>query len=143
MSFEKPPSLNDFDEIIPERRPELTAKQKSLRLLLALLGVFVLLLGGLNLAKSDLTAVLRGTGAVRGLALDARGQPLTGNVFVTGTELAASINPDGSFELKNVPAGQRSIVIADLVSGREFPALIQAGQTFDLGTVQLKSTETP
>lgn len=143
MSFEKPPSLNDFDEIVPERRPELTAKQKSLRLLLLIFGVLVLVLGGLNLAKSDLTAALRGTGAVRGLALDAQGQPLVGEVFVTGTRLVAKTNPDGSFELKNVPAGQRSIVIADAVSGREFPILIQAGQTADLGTVQLKSTETP
>jgi hypothetical protein len=143
MAFEKPPSMNDFNEIIPEAPKDVTPLQKRVRILLAVFGVFILLLGLLNLWKSDLTAPLRGTGTVRGVAVDTQGQPFSGDIFVEGTTLGAKTNADGSFELKNIPAGKRLIVVADAVSGREFPVVIRAGQTTNLGTVQFQSTATP
>lgn len=143
MAFEKPPSLDDFDEIIPEAPKQVTPQQKRVRILLAVFGVFILLLGLVNLWKSDITAPLRGTGTVRGVAVDAQGQPFNGDVFVEGTALGTKTNADGSFELKNIPAGQQLIVVADAVSGREFPVAIRAGQTTNLGTVQFQSTATP
>jgi hypothetical protein len=143
MAFEKPPSLDDFDEIIPEAPKQVTPQQKQVRVLLVVFGVLILLLGLLNLWKSDLTAPLRGTGTVRGLAVDAQGQPFQGDIFVERTTLAAKTNADGSFEFKNVPAGQQLIVVADGASGREFPVVIQIGQTTDLGTVQFQTTATP
>lgn len=142
MAFEKPPSLDDFSEIIPERKA-LTPQQKILRLLIVVLAGVVLILVFRNLVTSDLTAPLRGTGAVRGVAIDALGKPLNGNVLVEGTPIQAKTMADGSFELKNIPAGQQLIVVADAVSGREFPVSIKAGQTTDMGKIQLISTATP
>lgn len=143
MSLEKPPALSDFREIIPEAPKEITPTQKRIRIMILLLGAVVLILGLMNLAASDLTASLRGTGNVRGVALDDQGHPFKADIFVEGTALSAKAAPDGSFELKNIPAGQRLIVIADGASGREFSAIIVAGQTTDMGKVQLKSTATP
>lgn len=143
MPLEKSPALGDFREIIPEAPKQITPKQKKIRLMILLLGAMVLILGLMNLAASDLTAPLRGMGNVRGVALDDQGRPFKADIFVEGTTLSAKANPDGSFELKNIPAGQRLIVVADGASGREFSTIIVAGQTTDMGKVQLKSTATP
>jgi hypothetical protein len=143
MSFEKPPSLDNFQEILPEASKVLTPRQKRVRILAAIVGILLLLLGGVNLWKSDLTSELRGTGIVRGVVVDGQGQPFVGNIYVTGTRLAARTNPDGSFELKNIPTGRQLIVVADSQSGREIPVIIVAGQTTEMGTVTFESTATP
>jgi hypothetical protein len=143
MAFEKPPSLDNFQEILPEAKKNLTTQQKRVRMLAAFFVVMILLLGVVNLWKSDLTASFRGTGAVKGVAVTVQGQPFVGNIYVTGTRLAAVTNADGSFELKNIPVGRQYIVVADSQSGREFPVNIVVGQTTEMGTVQFESTATP
>lgn len=143
MSFQKSPGLEDFQEIIPEKPREVTTAQKVTRILIGFFTIMVVVLGILNFWKSDLAAPLRGTGSVRGVALDQNGQPLAGSIYVEGTRLQAITNLDGSFELKNIPAGMRTIVVADSVSGREFPIEIYVGQESNLGTVRLQSTATP
>ena len=143
MPFEKPPSLDDFTNIIPEAPKQITPLQKRIRLAVVGVGVFVLILGLLNLWKSDLTAPLRGTGTIQGMVVDMNGKPFQGDIIVEGTRLATKSKPDGSFILNNIPAGNQLIVVADGFSGREFPAIIQPGQVTNLGTVQFKSTATP
>jgi outer membrane receptor protein involved in Fe transport len=50
------------------------------------------------------------TGAVRGSVTDDAGRPLPGaRVTVVGTSLAAESRPDGTFELRAVPAGSRTM----------------------------------
>jgi len=143
MAFEKPPSLDDFHEIIPEASKPITPKQKRVRILIAVLGVLVLGLAALNLMKSDLTSSLRGTGTVRGVVISEQGLPFVGDIYIEKTALNATTNADGSFELKNIPAGNHLLVVADAVSGREFLVLVVASQTTNLGTLQFKSTATP
>jgi hypothetical protein len=143
MSFQKSPGLEDFQEIIPEKAQELSTVQKAIRVLIGFFALVTIGLAMLNFWKSDLAGPLRGTGSVRGVALDENSQPLNGSIFVVGTQLTAKTNPDGSFELNNIPAGKRAIVVADAVSGREFPIEIRIGQVSELGTVQLQSTATP
>jgi hypothetical protein len=143
MSFQKSPGLEDFQEILPEKAQKLSKAQKAARVLIVFFAIVIVVLSVLNFWKSDMAAPLRGTGGVSGLALDEEGQPLNGNIYVVGTQLIAKTNPDGSFELKNIPAGRRVIVVADAVSGREFPIDILIGQMSNLGTVRLQSTATP
>jgi hypothetical protein len=143
MAFEKPPSLEDFDEILPKATQAVTPQQKRIWGIIAVFGVLVIILAILNLSKSDLTASLRGTGAVRGVALDPQGNPFNGDIFVTGTTLAAKTNSDGSFELHNIPVGKRLIVVADNFSGREYPVTVSAGEITNMGTVQFKVTAEP
>jgi len=143
MAFEKPPSLENFQEIIPETKIELTLRQKTIRILAVICVLLLLLLVSVNLWKSDLTAQLRGTGAVHGVAVTTLGKPFEGSIFVTGTKLATKTNADGSFLLKNIPIGQRFIVIADSQSGREVPVNIVAGQVTEMGMVQFELTAAP
>ena len=143
MSFEKPPSMNDYSKIIPIAPRELTRQKKMIRFAMLGFAATAIILLLVNLSTSDLTAPLRGTGSLQGVALDANGKPLLGVVMVEGTSLTVKTNTDGSFQISNVPAGDRVIVVSDTLSGREFHASIQAGQITNLGSVQLKSTATP
>jgi hypothetical protein len=143
MSLQKSPGLEDFQDIIPEKTGELTNAQKVARILIGFFAIAIVILSIVFFWKSDLAAPLRGTGSVRGLAQDESGKPLDGSIYVTGTTLAAKTNPDGSFELKNIPAGKQLIVVANAGSGREYPVEITAGQASDLGTITIQSTATP
>ena len=143
MSFEKPPSLDDNFSATPEHASETTPRQKRVRVLTISLAVLVIVLFLVNLWQGDLSASLRGMGTVRGVAIDVNGQPFAGQIFVEGTNLIARPNADGSFEVKNVPAGKRLIVVADSFSGREYPVEVIAGQVTDIGKVVFKSTATP
>ena len=143
MSFEKSPTLDDDFNVTPEPIGDVSPQKKRLRVLTIGLAGLVLILFMANLWQSDISSSLRGMGTVRGVAIDVNGQPFAGQIFVEGTNLIGHTNVDGSFELKNVPAGQRLIVVSDSLSGREFPALVTAGQVTDLGKVVFKSTATP
>ena len=143
MSFEKPPSLNENFNATPEVVKDKSPQQKRVRALTISLAALVLILFMVNLWQSDISANLRGMGSVRGMAIDVNGQPFAGQIFVEGTNLIAHTNADGSFELKNIPAGQRLIVVADSLSGREYPVQIISGQVTDVGKVVFKSTATP
>jgi hypothetical protein len=143
MSFDKPPTLGDFNEMIPKPRQEITPIQKRLRILIAVLAILVLILGLVNLITSGLTRPLSAAGSVIGVALDAQGQPFEANISVEGTALIARANPDGSFQLKDIPAGRYLLVVANSSAGREFPIVVIPWQTTDLGKLQLVSTPTP
>jgi hypothetical protein len=143
MSFEKSPKLDDAREIIPDAIKPVTPQQKITRVMAVVLAVLVLILGMMDLWQSNISLSLRGMGIVRGVAMDAQGHPFVGNIFVEGTSLSVNTNADGTFELRNVPAGQRLIVVADNLSGREFPAVINAGETTDIGKITFQTTATP
>jgi hypothetical protein len=143
MSFQKSPGLNDFREIMPEKEKALTRTQKVTRVLIGFIALLIFVLAGLNFWKSDMAAPLRGTGSLRGIALDQNGQPFNGNIFVEGTELMTTTKPDGSFELNYIPAGHHIIVVADTLTGREFPIEIVVGQVSNLGTITFRGTATP
>ena len=143
MSFEKPPSFDENFNATPEAIKDTTPQQKRVRVMVIALAVLVIILFMMNIWQSDFAANLRGMGTVRGVAVDVNGKPFAGRIFVEGTNLIANTNADGSFELKNIPAGQRLIVVADSLSGREYPVKIDAGQVTDVGQVVFKSTATP
>ncbi len=143
MAFEKPPSLDNFQEIIPETKKNLSPRQRRVMVLAVIIGILVLALGAVNLWKSEFTSGLRGTGTIKGVAVDNQGQPFVGNIFVTGTSLTTRTNSDGSFELANVPSGRQFVVVADSQSGREFPVNIFAGKITEMGTVLFVSTAIP
>ena len=143
MSIEKPPTPEELRELIQNRPQEDPDRKKKVRGLLLGLVVLVLLLGVVDLATSDVTQPLRGMGNVSGIVLDGQENPLLADIFVEGTSLKAKANPDGSFLIKDVPAGERLMVVADGANGREIAVTVLAGQTADLGKVQIKVTQTP
>ncbi len=82
--------------------------------------------------------VLQGTTTITGTLVDPdTGQPISGAVItVQGTGVTATTGSDGSFELKDVPAGQHTIIISarnhELVTVPVNPA---SGSSVDLGNV--------
>jgi len=144
MPLEQSPSLNDFD-LTPEPTPPPARNgQKVFRYLTAGLAALVLMLVLGNLGTGGLTGVLSGTGTIRGLVLDENGlPPSSGYVKVLGTDLTAPLAPDGTFEIKNVPTGQRSLVVLDQYTGVEIPCLVIRGDFLDLGMIRFRTTTVP
>jgi hypothetical protein len=144
MGFENSPSLNNVQKYNanPPRKITPTA-QKRIRIIILFLSLFVFSLASINVLKSDATSALRGKGSMAGRVVDSYGKPFVGKIFVEGTQLEAITNPDGSFEMKDVPAGRRLVVISDGTIGNEFAVDIVAGQTIDLGKLFFQATATP
>jgi len=110
------------------------AKRYIQRLPVSLLFLTLLLL-------APLTVAAQSTGTVQGRVVDASdGSPLPGaNVVVDGTTMGTSTNQNGRYELRNVPAGEQTLVVS-YVSYQEktVDVTISADQTVSK-TVDLKS----
>jgi hypothetical protein len=143
MPLENSPKLDDFDKVFVKPPRQVSPRMKQMRVLILFLGIVVVALGLVNLSQSDLTASLRGTGALKGVILDELGRPFNGSIYVEKTSLKTTTSPDGSFFLNNIPAGPQLIVIAQAGAGHELSVNIVAGQTADMGTLLFQSTETP
>ena len=143
MSFENSPSLDEFQDGIPEKLSDPSASKKRIRTLIVVLLVSLLVLFASVFANSDAAAVLSGQGSVTGLALDENGNPFQGYIFIMGTDIEVETQPDGTFLVENVPAGARTLVLANEYSGYEFPVQVIAGGTVPIGQIQFIATETP
>jgi hypothetical protein len=147
MPLEKSPDLNDLDftpEATQEAPSETNSRKKGFRYLLAGLSVMVLLMALANFGQDGLNNPQQGSGTIRGVVLDERGQPLqNAYVKIMGGDLSAPITTDGSFELQRVPAGTQSLVVLDRYTGQEIPFMLANGEILDFGTIQFKVTTEP
>ncbi len=143
MSFENSPSLEEFEEGIPHKLSNPSAKKKRLHtIIFGLLGV-VILFAGVSFAQSNAANILVGKGAISGIALNDKKQPFNGYVFIVGTDLETTTNEDGSFLIESVPAGTRSLVIANETAGYEFAVDVIAGENTNIGEIKFTATATP
>ena len=143
MSFENSPSLEEFEDGIPQKLSDPSAKKKRLRtIIFGLLGVVILFVG-VSFAQSNAANILVGKGTISGVALNDKKQPFNGYVFIIGTDLETTTNEDGSFIIENVPAGSRSLVIANETAGYEFPVDVVAGKNTNIGELKFTATATP
>jgi hypothetical protein len=143
MSFEESPSLDDYKSGLPENLPDPSQKTRRTRIALGLLFAVVLFLGAANLLQSSAGSLLLGKGAVQGRVVDAQGNPCVCDVFVIGDARILRAAADGSFLLDGIPAGDQSLVVANAVSGQEYPVKVTAGQTLDVGQLKFLATSTP
>lgn len=147
MPLEQSPDLNDF-EMIPEPvQPSLQGRARGkpiIRILIIGLAALVALLTLANIAQGDLKTLLAGSGNLQGIVVDENGKaPQGGYAKILGTEMTATLAPDGSFRIEKVPAGAQSLVILDQYTGREIAVLIENGETLDVGTIQFRTTAVP
>lgn len=75
-----------------------------------------------------------------GLAIDAQGNPF---LYILGVDLESQTNPDGTFRLEGVPAGTRSLALANEYAGYKFPVVILAGEDVAIRQIQFMTTATP
>ncbi len=143
MAFENSPSLEEFQDGIPKKLSDPSAKRKRIRILSFLLLLVLLLIVGSMFAQSDAANVLVGKGSISGQALDENGNPFQGDILILGTELQVATQPDGSFLIEGVPQGARVLVLANKYAGYEFPVQVIAGETVFIGQIQFMSTATP
>ncbi len=143
MALENSPSLKEFEEGIPEKLPDPSAKKKTFRsVIFGLFGIVVLLLG-VSFAQSSTAELLTGKGGLIGVVLDENNQPFEAYIFILGTELETKADSEGNFLIENVPAGTRSLVIANDFAGYEFPVNVVAGKNIDIGQLQFIATAVP
>lgn len=143
MALENSPSLDEFEDGIPKKLSDPSARRKRIRILAWLLLALLLVFFGVSFLNSNAASFLAGKGNITGQALDDIGNPFQGYIFILGTELETSTQPDGTFLIENVPAGSRVVVLANEYAGYEFPVQVVAGETIAIGQIKFISTATP
>ncbi len=143
MAFEKSPSLEEFEDGIPQKLSDPSARRKRIRMLALLVIGLLLVFLAISFAQSDASALLAGKGSVSGRALDDNGQPFQGYAFIVGTDIEGVTAEDGTFLVDGVPAGTRTLVLANEYTGYEFPIVVTAGETVDIGDIQFTTTAIP
>lgn len=143
MPLEDSPSLEEYVEGMPLHPPERPVARRWVWSAVGILILVVVVLSGVNLQRSDAFTRLAGTGAITGEVVDEIGEPLEAYVFVMLTDLETQTDANGHFELRDVPAGSQVVVVAYLGAGREYPVVVNADSTTDMGQIQFASTRTP
>ena len=143
MALENSPSLDEFEEGIPEKLLDPSAKKKRIRSSIFVLLGLVILLAVFSFAQSNAAELVAGKGSLSGLVLDDNNQPFQVYIFILGTELETQTNAEGRFLIEKVPAGARILIVANDFAGYEFPVVVIAGETTDIGQLQFITTAIP
>ena len=150
MSFDNSPSLDQFQDGMPEKLPDPEKQpdpekgRRKFRILLLVTTIIVALIGFSTILKDTHTLEkLTATGVVRGRVVDENGQPFHGRVFILGTQLIAQTDVNGNFELKRVPAGERILIVADEFIGRDFTIQVAAASELQVGNIRFETTAMP
>ncbi|MBC8153273.1 MAG: TonB-dependent receptor [Bacteroidetes bacterium] len=87
----------------------------------------------------------QGLGIVRGVITDVdSGEPVPGvTVLINGTQLGVATNPDGSFLLTRVPAGQQTITLSSVgfIPSEMAVTVVRGQEVKQNGTIKSRSTE--
>lgn len=141
MALESSPTLKDYGKGL---KPTDRAASRWRIVWMIVVALFLLTaIIVVNLFKSDQVARLMGAGTVIGTVVDETGKPLDAEIYILRTNIEGRVDGAGAFEIRGVPAGARALVIARRGGGMEFPVMITAGGTTDLGTLQFVGTRVP
>ncbi|GAB4521794.1 MAG: hypothetical protein Fur0018_02700 [Anaerolineales bacterium] len=143
MPFESAPTPENFSPLHPEEHTDVYVRRRQRMVLGGILVLLLMVFTLSNFMRSTTADRLTGRGGVTGTVVNVQGQPTQAEIYVIGTDLIARTNPDGSFALENVPAGQQSIVVVDENSGIEYPVTVSGGETVNLGDIKLVTTQIP
>jgi len=141
MPLEDSPSLDYYKDGLPEKLPDPQHKRRNIWKLILSLMVLSLAMVFIHLWQDGAIASVVGTGTVNGRVYDDNGNPIAAEVFVFGTNLSAQANTDGYFSLNSVPNGERTIIIAHRMVGREFKINVVAGQIVNMGDLRFQSED--
>ena len=144
MPLDDAPSFDQFQNGMPEKLPDPNKQVKKFRILLLVITLIVVLIGfSVVLKNTRAFESITATGLVRGRVVDENGQPFHGRIFILGTKLATETDANGNFELSRVPAGDRTLVVADELSGRAFEIQVSTASELQMGEIRFYPTATP
>jgi hypothetical protein len=144
MSFDESPSLDQFQNGMPEQLPEPNGKAKRFRILLLIMALVVALMGFSVVLKSTRTLeTLTATGLVRGRVVNENGQPFHGRIFILGTKLATQTDVNGNFEISHVPSGEQTLIVADDLIGRDFKIQVNIASELQMGEIRFEPSPMP
>lgn len=134
MNLQDSPSLDDFsDGYQPPPDPE--ARRKRIRLILLILSLFVFILGFSNFYQSDVAAYLAQKGSISGFAVDESGRPIQVEIIIFGTNIIGLSDENGYFNIRNVPAGEHSVIVAYGSIAAEVGTIVHANGESNVGTI--------
>lgn len=141
MGLEKSPSLEDYAAGIPSGPPDSPDAPGSrfVVLILALAGVAVLAVGLVAawvFLRADIGSLVGATGTVSGTVVDVVYRPLQADIYVQQTRLHARSDSNGYFEIRGVPAGPQSLVVAFGGRARAFPVTVVGGESVEVGQLR-------
>jgi len=104
--------------------------------------IVVLVLIAIGLAgylwfNANLARQIARSGALQGIVLDARNQPLPDEVvYVTAApEVSAITQNDGSFQLRDLPTGKQTVIIFYAKLGQEIEVTLDANSVTQVGAL--------
>lgn len=143
MPLENSPSIEIYEQGIPEKTPDPSVKHKRIKIIAVILLVSVLVLGFLSFSSSQAWTILAGKGTVTGKVVEGNGQPVLAEMVILKSKLQNNTLADGTFRFENVPAGDQVLVVGYQGQAVEVRVDIPVGGSVDVGTIKVQSTVTP
>ena len=143
MSLQNSPG---FDQVKFDDDYEAPSSKKSRGGIWVIIIVLFLILTGLlfiNFGGSAELNTFRGKGSVSGFVVDEKGTAVKAEIILAGTDLQTMTDETGRFLLNDIPEGQRLLVVGYDLTGWEYPVVVIAGQTLDIGKISVVTTQTP
>ena len=144
MSLDDSPSIDQFQDGMPEKLPDPNVKVRKFRTLLLIMTLIVALIGFSVVLKNTRTLeTLTATGLVRGRVVDENGQPFHGRIFILGTKLSTQTDANGNFEISRVPSGEQTLIVADDQIGRDFKIQVNTASELQMSEIQFVPSAMP
>ncbi|EFO81613.1 hypothetical protein OSCT_0468 [Oscillochloris trichoides DG-6] len=126
----------------PPRRYEWELRV-AVRIGTLILAIILVILVIIKIAQSPMAATIGGYGSISGIVIDSSGQPTTAEIIIEQTNLITATDANGRFVIEKVPAGAHLLVVARDNLGVEYPIVAIAGNSVDIGQVEVVTTAVP
>jgi hypothetical protein len=137
------PSISEVEEHIEQGAKPGPPKIPWTRWVIGFLAILILAMWISVSIPGSLTATLSSKGGISGRVVNEKSTPIPADISVLRTDLQTAADTGGSFSLQNIPAGSHSVIIGYGGVGVEFPVLVEAGKTIDLGQIEVETTALP
>jgi hypothetical protein len=140
MPLEDSPTLDQYKDGMPPEPVDQSESRKRARIAIGVLTAIVVVIGAISFLHSDSAALLSGTGTVSGVVVDEENKTIQAEIYILGADIEAQTDANGHFQVRGVPAGQQTIVVAYQFIGREYPVEVTSGSTVNAGQIQADTT---